>query len=480
MNEIKSDETKTKILATLGPATASKGCLSKLIDAGVDAVRLNFSHGTFDDFERIFKLVDEVCKIKELPIAILQDLQGPKIRIGNIDNGEVHIANGDKVEITTDNVLGTKSKISTSYKLLPRDAEIGNTILIDDGLINLKVIDKSETSVICNVVEGGILRSKKGMNLPGMKLSTPALTDKDKENLEFALKFRVDYIALSFVRHPQDIIDLRNWLDEHGYDDKPIIAKIEKPEAIDNFEAILKAADGIMVARGDLGVELSPQAVPFIQKRIIRRCNEVGKLVITATQMLESMINNAVPTRAEASDVANAVWDGTDVVMLSGETSIGAHPVATVKTMNDILASTESQLEFNSKIIYQKPTDRIDNLFDAVGKAIVDISEQMNAKAIVVFTHFGKKAKSICKFRPRAQIISFSDSFEVMNTLNLHWGLMPFFLKDIDDEETIIENAKEIIISKGLVSKGDVVIFTAGNPLPDEGRKSWMRTAVIS
>jgi pyruvate kinase len=475
---MKRIDTRTKILATLGPASANKKVLSELIDAGVDAIRLNFSHGTHNDFKKMFDLIDEVCKLKKLPIAILQDLQGPKIRIGDIEENRVEIKKGAKIKITTRDVIGTKDLISTSYKALTKDAKIGNTILIDDGLISLKVLSKTKTTVTCKVIEGGVLRSRKGMNLPGMKLSTAAMTERDLENLKFALKFRVDYIALSFVRHPQDIIDLRTWLEAQGHI-KPIIAKIEKPEAVEDFEAILQASDGIMVARGDLGVEISPQSVPLIQKQIIRRCNEVGKLVITATQMLESMIDNPIPTRAEASDVANAVWDGTDVVMLSGETSIGEFPKATVKIMNDILDSIESKREFGFSIDYEQPTDNKENVFDAVGKAVTDISHQINASLIVVFTHYGKKARSICKFRPNARIVSFSDSFDVMNTLNLHWGIMPYFMKDIDSEEKCISEAKKIIIKEKLVKKGDVVIFTAGTPSPNEGRTSWMRSAII-
>jgi pyruvate kinase len=475
---MKRIDTRTKILATLGPASANKKVLSELIDAGVDAIRLNFSHGTHNDFKKMFDLIDEVCKLKKLPIAILQDLQGPKIRIGDIEENRVEIKKGAKIKITTRDVIGTKDLISTSYKALTKDAKIGNTILIDDGLISLKVLSKTKTTVTCKVIEGGVLKSRKGMNLPGMKLSTAAMTERDLENLKFALKFRVDYIALSFVRHPQDIIDLRTWLEAQGHK-KPIIAKIEKPEAVEDFEAILQASDGIMVARGDLGVEISPQSVPLIQKQIIRRCNEVGKLVITATQMLESMIDNPIPTRAEASDVANAVWDGTDVVMLSGETSIGEFPKATVKIMNDILDSIESKREFGFSIDYEQPTDNKENVFDAVGKAVTDISHQINASLIVVFTHYGKKARSICKFRPNARIVSFSDSFDVMNTLNLHWGIMPYFMKDIDSEEKCISEAKKIIIKEKLVKKGDVVIFTAGTPSPNEGRTSWMRSAII-
>lgn len=472
------NESKTKILATLGPATATKEKLCELIDAGIDGVRLNFSHGTKDDFAKIFSLIDDVCKLKSLPIAILQDLQGPKIRIGELSEPEITVISGDRIEITTEKIPGTKDIISTSYSELPKDASVGNTILIDDGLIELKVIKKNKSSVICEIIEGGVLKPKKGMNLPGMRLSTPSVTPKDLENLEFALQYRVDYIALSFVRHEDDILQLKNWLSERGFK-KPVIAKIEKAEAIDNFDGILEAADGIMVARGDLGVELSPQAVPFIQKKIIRRCNEVGKLVITATQMLESMIHNPVPTRAEASDVANAVWDGTDVVMLSGETSVGKFPVDTVAIMNDILVSTESQQEFNNDIRYEIPPDRIQNLFDATGRAVVDIADQILANIIVVFTHFGQKAKKIAKFRPQAAIVAISDSFDTMNTLNLHWGIIPYFMKDIDDENKIIDQAKEILRKNNLVKKGDVVLFTAGAPSPDDGRTSWLRSAVI-
>ena len=332
---------KTKILATLGPATSSVEKLEALINAGADAFRLNFSHGNYESFEQLFQNIDAVCKKKSMPIAILIDLQGPKIRIGNLEKDEIEILNGQKIEITTDKVTGTKDLISTSYKLLPKDAQVGNDILIDDGLIHLKVAQKKKKSVVCEVIEGGTLKPKKGMNLPDMQLSTPSFSEKDLANLEFALNYRVDFVALSFVRKANDIKSLKEVL-KLKKKSIPIIAKIEKPEAVDNFDEILNEADGIMVARGDLGVELDPEDVPLIQKQIIRKCKSVGKLVITATQMLESMIYNPVPTRAEASDVANAVWDGTDVVMLSGESSVGKYPVEAVRTMNNILLKTES------------------------------------------------------------------------------------------------------------------------------------------
>ena len=468
---------KTKILATLGPATATRDKIEALINAGCDAFRLNFSHGSLEDFEEIFNFINEICVEKSLPIPILVDLQGPKIRIGELSRPEIDIESGNTIELTNENILGTAEKIYTSYKNLPNDAQIGETILIDDGLIRLKVKEKKKESVICEVIVGGKLKPKKGMNLPGMKLSTPSVTEKDFENLEFALKHRVDFIALSFVREAKDILNLRSWLKAKGFE-KPIIAKIEKPEAIENFDSIMAEADGIMVARGDLGVELEPQLVPVFQKQIISKCNSVGKLVITATQMLESMINNPVPTRAEASDVANAVWDGTDVVMLSGETSVGKYPIEAVKIMNSILLTTEAQSTFKQEINFDIPKDLTDNLFDSMAHAHKNISEQIGATAIVIFTHFGRKAKSTAKFRPNATIFAFSDSFDACNMLNLQWGIRPLYLESIDDENAAVETSMNILLQKGFISKGDLLIFTSGRPHLDKDRISWMRFAI--
>lgn len=469
---------KTKILATLGPSSSSVEKLEELINAGADAFRLNFSHGNYESFDTLFKNIDEVCKKKSMPISILIDLQGPKIRIGNLEKEQIEIYSGDNVEITIEDIPGTKKIISTSYKLLPKDAEIGNDILIDDGLIHLKVIEKKNKSVCCEVIEGGILKPKKGMNLPDMQLSTPSFSEKDLENLEFALNHRVDYVALSFVRKADDIKSLRKII-EGKNKSIPIIAKIEKPEAVKNFDEILNEADGIMVARGDLGVELDPQDVPLIQKQIIRKCKSAGKLVITATQMLESMINNPVPTRAEASDVANAVWDGTDVVMLSGETSVGKYPVETVRTMNNILLKTESSPDFNSVIHYEIPKNLVDNLFDSNARAVVNIAEQINASLIVVFTHFGRKAKVISKYRPTAKIIAVSDNFDTLNRLNIHYGIIPYFMENFESEETVIERANEILKQHELINKGDIIIYTAGAPHTDNSRSNWMRFAEI-
>lgn len=469
---------KTKILATIGPATSSAEQIKNLIYAGIDGIRLNFSHGDYKFFEEVYNNLYLACVDEKTPLAVLIDLQGPKIRIGDLAEPSIQLNENDTLEITTEKILGTKNKISTTYQYLPRDAEIGNLILIDDGLIRLSIVDKTENSVICNVVNGGILKPRKGMNLPGMKLSTPSITEKDYENLEFALKHRVDFIALSFVRSAEDVIELKNWLLMKNKEN-PVIAKIEKREAVEQIDEILKVADGIMIARGDLGVELPPQEVPILQKSIIKKCNAAGKMVITATQMLESMINSPIPTRAEASDVANAVWDGTDVVMLSGETSVGKFPVRTVQIMNDILKNAEENFFIRKDIDFLTPESLQEKLFDSVGRAVVAISQQTNAQAIVVFTEKGRTARLISKYRPKAKIIAVSNNFNTMNNLSLHWGVVPVFSEKIDKEHIAIEEAKNSILKSGLAKTGDLLIFTAGAPYSEKSRTNWIRFEVM-
>ena len=469
---------KTKILATIGPASDTRQKLEALVDAGADGFRLNFSHGNFQYFEGVFNAINEICVDKSLPIPILIDLQGPKIRIGELSQPEIQIDSGDTIEITTEKFTGTKEKISTSYQELVSDSLLGEMILIDDGLIRLQIIDKKLKSVVCKVIEGGVLKPKKGMNLPGMNLSTPSVTETDLRNLEFTLKHRVDYVALSFVRKAEDIKHLRNWLEERGFK-KSIIAKIEKQEAVNNFEEILHTADGIMVARGDLGVELGPQEVPIIQKQIIKRCNEAGKLVITATQMLESMVNNAIPTRAEASDVANAVWDGTDVVMLSAETSVGKHAVRTVEIMNEIIEKAEQTYRFGPDLNFEVPSDTQEKLFDYMNKSICTMSRQINAKAIVAFSSKGNTPSSLSKFRPQARIIAITDGFDTMNKLSLRWGVSSIYYPQMTDKYKAIEVAKELILKKKLVEPGEFVIFTEGGPKAENIRENWIRFEAI-
>jgi len=464
---------KTKILATLGPATSSSAMIKAMMEAGVDGVRLNFSHGDYSSFEQVFHNINQACVDSKQPLATLLDLQGPKIRIGNLQEDFFEISTGGELEITIEDMLGTKDKVSTSYKLLAQDAQIGENILIDDGLIRLQIKKKTKTSVICDILNGGILKPKKGMNLPGMKLSTPSITEKDYMDLEFALRFRIDFIALSFVRCAEDIYQLKDWLTQRGKT-IPVIAKIEKKEAVENLEEILKAADGIMVARGDLGVELEPQEVPLVQKNIIRRCNEVGKTVITATQMLESMISNPVPTRAEASDVANAVWDGTDVVMLSGETSVGKYPVKTVEIMNKIILNAE-QLIPHKHLNYVVPQNIKENLFDSMNQGIVSMSRQINADAIVGFTSKGKTPRGISKYRPACKIIALSDSFDTMNALCLTWGVTSLYCEEIEQKEVAIFLARKLILETKLVKPGATVIFTAGGAKAEKTRENWIR-----
>lgn len=469
---------KTKILATLGPATSELDIIKQLIRNGIDGVRLNMSHSDHHFYEKLLNTIHTACTEENTPLAILADLQGPKIRIGDLEEPEIEIKDGSTIEITTEDIIGNEKIISASYKSLVYDAAIGDEILINDGLIRLIITDKKEHSVICLIQSGGILSPRKGMNLPGMKLSTPSITEKDFADLEFLIKHRVDFIALSFVRSPKDIIQLKNWLKNKGKE-IPVIAKIEKKEAIENLDEILKISDGIMIARGDLGVEFPPQEVPVLQKNIISKCNEIGKLVITATQMLESMISSPIPTRAEASDTANAVWDGTDVVMLSGETSIGKYPLRTVSIMNDIIIKAESIVQHRHNVVFVIPENYEENLFDSVGRAISDISKQINADAIVVLTNKGRTAVNIAKFRPACKIIAISNSFETMNKLCLRWGVTSLFSEQIDKEYTLVDNSKKIIVDSGLVKKGDMVIFTAGAPYKEKSRFNWFRFEAV-
>ena len=469
---------RTKILATLGPQTSSAETIKGLIKSGVDGVRFNMSHGNYDFFTELFENINSVCLELESPLATLIDLQGPKIRIGELIRPTISIETGEQIEITIDDIKGDEKIISTSYKQLIDDAQIESPILINDGLIRLRIREKKKNSIVCDIENGGILSPRKGMNLPGMKLSTPSITEKDYRDLEFVIKHRVDYIALSFVRSSKDLIELKEWLKDKKQN-IPVIAKIEKKEAINDFDSILKACEGIMIARGDLGVELSPQEVPFIQKQIIKKCNEEGKLVITATQMLESMIHSPIPTRAEASDVANAVWDGTDVVMLSGETSIGKFPVQSVRMMNEVILNSEKHPVNKSRLDFVIPDNLEENLFDSVFRGISETIKQINAQAVVVFTYKGRAARRLSKYKPAAKIIAISNKFATMNSLCLRWGVTSLFMDKIDKEQIAIEKAKELIMNAGLVNEGDMVIFMAGTPFSEKSRVNWLRFEVM-
>lgn len=468
----------TKILSTLGPSADTKEKIIELIYAGIDGVRLNFSHGNYEYYDTVFKNVNDACVFTSEPIAILVDLQGPKIRVGELALPEYNLNDGEPVEITTEEIVGTKEKFTCSYKGIVNDAKPGDHIYIDDGLIKLLVTSKDKTSLYCIVLEGGTLKPRKGINLPGMELSLPSLTKKDYDDLDFALTHRVDFIALSFVRKASDILELRKYLKEKGFD-KNIIAKIEKPEAVKNFDEILDVSDGIMIARGDLGIELPPQEVPVIQKSIIRKCNKAGKMVITATQMLESMIHNPVPTRAETSDVANAVWDGSDVVMLSGETSVGEFPVQTVEMMQSILVETEEHMDLVNVDRIGKPYTTEETVFDSVGRSLAAMAVQLDVEAVISFTRTGRMAKAMSKFRPTTKIVALSDSFEVMNVLRLIWGIIPVHFEDKPDEREAITAAKKILLQRNIVKEHCTVIFTSGSPVDEKGKDIWIRFAKV-
>ncbi len=469
---------KTKILCTLGPVTNKSVTIKSMILNGMDGIRLNFSHGDYNFYENLYQEIHNACLEENTPLSILIDLQGPKIRIGELSKPEIELVQGEEIEISTKEIAGTKEKISCSYESLVKDAKIGDPVLIDDGLIRLRVKKKNKFSIVCSIENGGILRPKKGMNLPGMKLSTASVTEKDFRDLEFAMKHRTDYVALSFVRSAKDIIHLRNWMEDRSFV-KPIIAKIEKKEACDNIDEIINQADGIMVARGDLGVEIPAQEVPIIQKEIIKKCNANGKLVITATQMLDSMIHNPIPTRAEASDVANAVLDGTDVVMLSGETSIGKFPVNSVHIMNEIIKNAGPHIIPLKEDEFIKSESTEENLFDSMGRAVVAMSRQIQAAAIVVFTFQGRTAMNLSKYKPTAKIIAVSNSFDTMNNLCLRWGVTSTFCEEIDKEHLAIDKIKKMVLDAGHIKEGDIVIFMAGAPYSEKSRANWLRFEVI-
>ena len=469
---------KVKILCTLGPATNSADIIKKMILNGMDGVRLNFSHSDYKFYEDLYAEIHKACMEENTPLSILIDLQGPKIRIGELSEPEIELIQGDEIEITTKQILGTKEKVSCSYEALAKDAKVGDPVLIDDGLIELRVKKKTKDSIFCLIENGGILKPRKGMNLPGMKLSTKSVTEKDFRDLEFVMNYRTDYVALSFVRSVNDIIHLRDWMKERNFV-KPIIAKIEKKEACDNIDEIIDEADGIMIARGDLGVEIPAQEVPTIQKEIIKKCNAKGKLVITATQMLDSMIHNPIPTRAEASDVANAVLDGTDAVMLSGETSVGKYPLNSVHIMNEIIKNACPHFIPLKEDEFEKLKSVEKNLFDSMGRAIVALSRQINASAIVVFTFQGRTAMNLSKYKPTAKIIAVSNSFDTMNNLCLRWGVTSMFCSEIDKEHLAIDSIKKMILDAGLIKEGDIVIFTAGAPYSEKSRANWLRFEVI-
>ena len=448
----------------MGPASVNR--IASLVQAGMDVARINFSHGTYEEHRNTLKQIRIAAKKTGEPISILLDLQGPKIRIGELKTPAVNLIPGKTLVITTEHVIGDQQMVSTTYQHLPKDVRAGDKILLDDGKLQLQVIQSKGKRVNCKIIVGGMLSAHKGINLPGVNVSAPSLTEKDKQDMLFGFKHDVDYVALSFVRRAHDIAVLRDFIIEHGPKGKkiPIIAKIEKGEAINNIEAILQETDAVMVARGDLGVELPAEDVPLLQKMIVRKCNELGKPVIIATQMLESMINNPTPTRAEASDVANAVLDGADAVMLSGETSVGKYPVQTVEVMDRIIRKTEAGVSGTAAVNTNR--NPVTHVYDPLSRSACLLAEQVGASAIVALTHSGETAMRAAKFRPKSRIIAVTDREKIMRRLNLIWGIRGLIVGNLKkDTDTTFKRIQRRLLKDGYIKKGDTVVLMAGIPL---------------
>lgn len=462
---------RTKILCTIGPATSGKDNLIKLINAGMDAARLNFSHGSHEDHNRMIHDIREASKETGKPIPIVQDLQGPKIRTGLVENGAVLLEDGADFVITMDDMeYGNSQRVSTPYKDLIKEVKVGKDVLLDDGYIILKVKKINHKDIITEVIKGGELKNNKGIIAPGTESMAPSLNDKDLEDLKFGLDAGIDVIALSFVRSVRDILELKTAMKIFGRV-VPIIAKIERYEGYQDLDAIIKEVAAVMVARGDLGLEMPTEQVPIIQKNIIKRCNYHGKPVITATQMLESMISNPRPTRAEASDVANAVIDGTDMVMLSGETSIGRYPFDAVDYMHRIVKEVEHNI-LKKNDNYEIPEKPNENISDAIGKASCAIAEQINAAAIVTFTRSTFTAKNIAKFRPKNPIIGITNDEYIHRRLAFVWGTTSVYSPEDDSAQDIVNHLDELVEHFDFLKSGDFIVFIAGlssgNDLLDE------------
>jgi pyruvate kinase len=461
---------KVKIVCTLGPATAGIPRLIELMEAGMDVARLNFSHGDRDTHRKTFEEVRAAATQVGRPITIFADLCGPKIRVGKMQNGGVPLEKGKLITLTTTEMLGTSERVSHTYLPLARDVKPGDPILLDDGLLQLCVEQIQGDDVICRVVDGGLLKDKKGMNLPGSKLSVPALTEKDKQDIVFGRELGVDWFALSFVRSPEDILEAKRLAG-----DTPIIAKIEKPEAVTRLDEILNATDGVMVARGDLGVEAGHEKVPIIQKRILHDIKLRAKPAITATQMLDSMIKNPRPTRAEVSDVANAVLDGTDAVMLSAETSVGDYPVEAVKTLARIIEEIESSEHYH-KLWKERPEVNERTFSSSIADAAAEIAEDLNLAAIAVYTESGRSAMLLSAQRPWANIVAFSRHERVLNRLGLLWGVRPLHGEWVSGVQGVVDQAERELLEHKLARPWDQIVVTFGMVFGDQPFQTNMLT----
>ncbi|HUP64064.1 MAG TPA: pyruvate kinase [Thermoanaerobaculia bacterium] len=466
-----------KILATLGPASRSEAMIRALLEAGVDAFRLNFSHGSHDEHRTAIQTIRKLATEMDRYIPVVADIQGPKIRIGEMAEPAM-VQQGHEFILTTEPLVGNHEVISTPFEPLPREVKPGDRILINDGLVETVVVSIDGPRVRCRVVHGGLIESKKGMNFPDSELTIPAITEKDRKDIRFAVENEADYIAASFIRRKEDMVEIRELVESLGGNEMDLIAKIEKGQAVDSLESILEVSDGVMVARGDLGVELSPESVPIAQKRILDWASQRGRLAITATQMLESMTVNARPTRAEASDVANAIFDGSDAVMLSAETASGAHPIEVVRMMGRIIAAAEAHpelaLQHGRDPLHQ--SYETDEFTDSLAGAARYAAKEINAKFVVVFTQSGFTARLMSKFRPGSPIVALTQSTWVARRMNLLWGVLPFVLRDIGDyHEQIVERVEQFLLGKKLVQGGDRIVILMGSPLYKRAQTNLLR-----
>ena len=470
---------KTKIVCTIGPATDNDNILREMMKAGMNVARFNFSHGDYKIHEERFK---QVCRLREelkLPIATMLDTKGPEIRLGKFEGGKpVDIEAGGKLILTTDDVVCTAERCAISFKGLPNDVKPGTAILINDGVIELKVVKICGNDIICEIIYGGTLSDNKGVNVPGIKLSMPYLSERDMNDLEFGAKMNYDFIAASFVRTAADINYLRKFTHSLGWYTPRIIAKIENMDGVDNIDEILEAADGIMVARGDMGVEIPFEKIPAIQKELIEKGYKAGKQVITATQMLESMISNPRPTRAEITDVANAIYDGTSAIMLSGETAAGKHPIEAVSTMALIAETTEKDINYVGRFEkghWQTASD----ITNAISHATVTTAHDMGAAAIIAVTKSGITARMVSKYRPLCPIIGCTTEEITLRQLNLSWGIAPLLIEEKDNTDELFSRAIEVALENGLIHTDDVVVITAGIPLGTSGTTNMLKVQKV-
>ena len=469
---------KTKIVCTIGPASESFETLKELMSLGMNVCRLNFSHGNHEEH---LKRIENIKKAREelkLPVAIMLDTKGPEIRLGDFSVEQIQLSIGDTFTLTTREVLGDQSQVSVSYKDLPKDVHIGGHILIDDGLVNLKIVDVTDTDIITEVLNYGILKSRKGVNVPGAKINLPPITEKDYEDLVFGIENGIDFVAASFIRKADDVINIRKILEENGGGDIQIISKIESQEGVDNLAEILNASDGIMVARGDLGVETKTELMPLVQKDIIRKANMSGKPVITATQMLDSMIRNPRPTRAEVTDVANAIIDGSDAIMLSGETAAGSYPVEAVRVMSEIAISTENSKDFKDSTKVR--TTWVDGYTtSSISHATRDLAEQLGASAILTATTTGSTSRAVSRLRPNMRIIAATYDESVMRKLALSWGVYPVISEMCDSTDEVIDKSIKAGLEENLVKQGDLIVITAGVPAGIGGTTNLIKVHTI-